>query len=30
MQRFDSTTGATISYEKYGRGPALVLVHGVL
>jgi pimeloyl-ACP methyl ester carboxylesterase len=28
MQRLVSTTGATVSYEKYGRGPALVLVHG--
>jgi pimeloyl-ACP methyl ester carboxylesterase len=28
MQRFVSTTGATVSYEMYGRGPAMVLVHG--
>lgn len=28
MQRIPSPAGATISYEKYGIGPPLVLVHG--
>lgn len=28
MQRVKSPTGATVSYETYGTGPALVLVHG--
>jgi pimeloyl-ACP methyl ester carboxylesterase len=28
MQRLTSPTGATVSYEKYGSGPPLVLVHG--
>ena len=28
MQRIVSSTRATISYEKYGAGPPLVLVHG--
>src|SRR5262245_24643641 len=28
MQRIPSPTGATVSYEKYGSGPPLVLVHG--
>ena len=28
MLRFISPSGATVSYERYGRGPALVLVHG--
>jgi len=28
MQRVYSPTGATVSYETCGRGPALVLVHG--
>jgi pimeloyl-ACP methyl ester carboxylesterase len=28
MQRIPSPTGATVSYETYGSGPPLVLVHG--
>src|SRR5688572_18585695 len=28
MQRVQSAAGATVSYEKYGSGPPLVLVHG--
>jgi pimeloyl-ACP methyl ester carboxylesterase len=28
MQHVASTDGTTVSYEKYGTGPALVLVHG--
>jgi pimeloyl-ACP methyl ester carboxylesterase len=28
MQRIPSSAGATVSYEKYGSGPPLVLVHG--
>ena len=28
MQRVISPSGNTVSYERYGRGPALVLVHG--
>ena len=28
MQRVRSPSGATVSYETYGTGPALVLVHG--
>lgn len=28
MKRFVSPSGATISYDAYGSGPALVLVHG--
>jgi pimeloyl-ACP methyl ester carboxylesterase len=28
MQSFSSPAGATVSYVKYGSGPALVLVHG--
>ena len=28
MQRISSSTGATVSYDKYGSGPPLVLVHG--
>ena len=28
MHRILSPSGATISYDRYGRGPALVLVHG--
>ena len=28
MQRISSPTGATVSYERYGSGPPLVLVHG--
>src|SRR5688572_23329589 len=28
MQRLASSTGATVSYDKYGSGPPLVLVHG--
>jgi pimeloyl-ACP methyl ester carboxylesterase len=28
MQRITSPTGATVSYDKYGSGPPLVLVHG--
>ncbi len=28
MQRISSPAGATVSCEKYGSGPALVLVHG--
>ena len=28
MQRVTSPAGATVSYEKYGSGPPLVLVHG--
>jgi pimeloyl-ACP methyl ester carboxylesterase len=28
MQRISSPAGATVSYDKYGSGPPLVLVHG--
>src|ERR671918_84007 len=28
MQRIPSPAGATVSYDKYGSGPPLVLVHG--
>jgi pimeloyl-ACP methyl ester carboxylesterase len=28
MQRITSPLGTTVSYEKYGGGPPLVLVHG--
>jgi pimeloyl-ACP methyl ester carboxylesterase len=28
MQRITSPAGATVSYDKYGSGPPLVLVHG--
>jgi pimeloyl-ACP methyl ester carboxylesterase len=28
MQRFPSPAGATVSYDQYGSGPPLVLVHG--
>jgi pimeloyl-ACP methyl ester carboxylesterase len=28
MQRFVSLTGASVSYDRYGAGPPLVLVHG--
>lgn len=28
MQRVASPTGAVVSYERYGSGPPLVLVHG--
>ena len=28
MLRIDSSTGITLSYDKYGSGPPLVLVHG--
>ncbi len=28
MQRISSPAGATVSYDKYGSGPSLVLVHG--
>jgi hypothetical protein len=28
MHRLTSPAGATVSYEKYGSGPLLVLVHG--
>jgi pimeloyl-ACP methyl ester carboxylesterase len=28
MQRIPSPAGATVSYDQYGRGPPLVLVHG--
>jgi pimeloyl-ACP methyl ester carboxylesterase len=28
MQRLTSPAGATVSYDQYGRGPPLVLVHG--
>ena len=28
MERISSSSGATVSYFKYGNGPALVLVHG--
>ena len=28
MQRISSPAGATVSYERYGSGPPLVLVHG--
>jgi pimeloyl-ACP methyl ester carboxylesterase len=28
MQRITSPAGATVSYEKYGSGPPLVLLHG--
>ena len=28
MQRVPSRTGAMVSYERYGSGPPLVLVHG--
>lgn len=28
MQRIRSSAGATVSYDKYGSGPPLVLVHG--
>jgi pimeloyl-ACP methyl ester carboxylesterase len=28
MERVQSADGTTVSYEKYGSGPALVLVHG--
>jgi pimeloyl-ACP methyl ester carboxylesterase len=28
MQRIPSSAGVTVSYEKYGSGPPLVLVHG--
>ena len=28
MQRVISSSGAAVSYDRYGRGPALVLVHG--
>src|SRR5215207_6769566 len=28
MQRIPSPTGATVSFDKYGSGPPLVLVHG--
>ena len=28
MQRVKSPSGAAVSYETYGTGPALVLVHG--
>jgi pimeloyl-ACP methyl ester carboxylesterase len=28
MQRILSPAGTTVSYDKYGSGPSLVLVHG--
>ena len=28
MQRIPSPAGATVSYDKYGSSPPLVLVHG--
>ena len=28
MQRLPSPAGATVSYDQYGSGPPLVLVHG--
>jgi pimeloyl-ACP methyl ester carboxylesterase len=28
MQRVVSPAGVTVSYDRYGRGPALILVHG--
>jgi pimeloyl-ACP methyl ester carboxylesterase len=28
MQHLLSPTGATVSYDQYGHGPPLVLVHG--
>lgn len=28
MRRISSSTGATVSFERYGSGPPLVLVHG--
>ena len=28
MQRITSPAGVTVSYDKYGSGPPLVLVHG--
>jgi hypothetical protein len=30
MQRIRSPAGATISYDQYGSGPPLVLVHGAI
>jgi hypothetical protein len=29
MLRLTSPAGATVSYDQYGSGPPLVLVHGV-
>ena len=28
MQRIPSPAGVTVSYDNYGEGPPLVLVHG--
>jgi hypothetical protein len=28
MQRLPSPAGATVSYDQYGSGPPLILVHG--